>query len=185
MAAIKNPAAKLCAVEFHPEVLHTDCGTEILRNFIFEICGAAKNWSRTGFIDETVAAIRRQVGDARARCALSAAALIRRSRPRSCIGAIGDRLTNVFVDTGLLRKNEYHETLDLLRNRVGLNVDGVDASQRFLSGLAGVTDPETKRKIIGADFIAVFAEEARKLASARSMAPAKSASWYKGRCTRT
>ena len=110
-----------------------------------------------------MAAIQRQVGDARALCALSggvdsavAAALVHR--------AIGDRLTNVFVDTGLLRKNEYHETLDLLRNRVGLNVDGVDASQRFLSGLAGVTDPETKRKIIGADFIAVFAEEARKLA---------------------
>jgi len=162
VAAIENAAAKLCAVEFHPEVLHTDCGTEILRNFVFEICGAQKNWSRAGFIDETVAAIRRRVGDARALCALSggvdsavAAALVHR--------AIGDRLTNVFVDTGLLRKNEYQETLDLLRNRVGLNVDGVDASQRFLSRLAGVTDPETKRKTIGADFIAVFAEEARKL----------------------
>ncbi len=77
--------------------------------------------------------------------------------------AIGDRLTNVFVDTGMLRLNEYQETLDLLRNRVGLNVDGVDASKRFLTRLAGVTDPETKRKTIGADFIAVFAEEARKL----------------------
>ena len=172
IAAIENSAAKLCAVEFHPEVLHTEFGNEILRNFVFEICSAAKNWSRASFIDETVAAIRRQVGEARALCALSggvdsavAAALVHR--------AIGGRLTNVFVDTGLLRKNEYQETLDLLRNRVGLNVDGVDASQRFLSRLAGVTDPETKRKIIGADFIAVFADEARKLAERSANGSAK------------
>jgi GMP synthase (glutamine-hydrolysing) len=164
VAAIDNPEARLCAVEFHPEVLHTEFGTEILRNFVFEVCGARKNWSRAGFIDEAVAAIRRQVGEGRALCALSggvdsavAAALVHR--------AIGERLTNVFVDTGLLRKDEYHDTLELLRHRVGLNVDGVDASKRFLGRLAGVTDPEQKRKIIGAEFIAVFAEEARRLAA--------------------
>jgi GMP synthase (glutamine-hydrolysing) len=162
VAAIENAAAKLCAVEFHPEVLHTEYGTEVLQNFVFAVCGAKKNWDRAGFIGETVAAIQRQVGDARALCALSggvdsavAAALVHR--------AIGDRLTNVFVDTGMLRKNEYQDTLELLRKRVGLNVDGVDGSKRFLSRLEGVTDPETKRKTIGADFIAVFAEEARKL----------------------
>jgi GMP synthase (glutamine-hydrolysing) len=151
-------------VQFHPEVLHTEFGTEILENFVFEICNAAENWSRAGFIEESVAAIRTQTNGARALCALSggvdsavAAALVDR--------AIGDRLTNVFVDTGLLRGDEFRETLDLLRNRLGLSVIGVDASARFLSKLSGVTDPEKKRKIIGAEFIGVFAEEARKLAS--------------------
>ncbi|HEV2490238.1 MAG TPA: glutamine-hydrolyzing GMP synthase, partial [Candidatus Acidoferrales bacterium] len=119
---------------------------------------------RGSFIAETVAAIRKRVGDARALCALSggvdsavAAALVHR--------AIGDRLTNVFVDTGLLRKNEFQETLDLLRNRLGLSVEGVNASQRFLARLKGVTDPEEKRKKIGAEFISVFADEARRLAA--------------------
>ncbi len=118
-------------------------------------------------------AIRRQSEGARAICALSggvdstvAAALVHR--------AIGDRLTNVFVDTGLLRRNEFHDTLELLRARLGLNVIGVDASERFLGKLAGVTDPEQKRKIIGGEFIAVFAEEQRKLlAGAQSGLPVK------------
>jgi len=165
VAAMENPAAKYYAVQFHPEVLHTEFGTEILGNFVFEICNATENWSRAGFIEESVAAIRAQTNGARALCALSggvdsavAAALVDR--------AIGDRLTNVFVDTGLLRRDEFHDTLDLLRNRLGLNVIGVDASARFLSRLAGVVDPEKKRKIIGAEFIGVFAEEARKLAAA-------------------
>jgi GMP synthase (glutamine-hydrolysing) len=163
-AAMENPASKCYAVQFHPEVLHTEFGTEILENFVFEICNAAENWSRAGFIEESVAAIRTQTNGARALCALSggvdsavAAALVDR--------AIGDRLTNVFVDTGLLRRDEFRETLDLLRNRLGLSVIGVDASARFLSKLSGVTDPEKKRKIIGAEFIGVFAEEARKLAA--------------------
>jgi GMP synthase (glutamine-hydrolysing) len=165
VAAMENPAANHYAVQFHPEVLHTEFGTEILKNFVFDVCGATQNWNRAGFIEETVAAIRKQTNGARALCALSggvdsavAAALVDR--------AIGDRLTNVFVDTGLLRKNEFQDTLDLLRNRLGLNVIGVDASARFLAGLSGITDPERKRKIIGGEFIAVFAEEALKLASA-------------------
>jgi|SRR5579875_3848931 len=164
VAAIEDPARHLYGVEFHPEVLHTERGSEILRNFVFDVCHAPKNWNRSSFISETVAAIRTQIGDAQALCALSggvdsavAAALVHR--------AIGDRLTNVFVDTGLLRKNEFQETLDLLRNRLALKVCGVDASARFLSRLKGVADPEEKRKRIGAEFIAVFAEEARRLTS--------------------
>jgi GMP synthase (glutamine-hydrolysing) len=162
VAAVENLTSRFYGVEFHPEVNHTDRGTEILRNFVFGICGAKQNWDRAGFIAETVAAIRKQSEGARAICALSggvdstvAAALVHR--------AIGDRLTNVFVDTGLLRREEFRETLELLRDRLGLNVIGVDASERFLGKLAGVTDPEQKRKIIGSEFIAVFAEEQRKL----------------------
>ena len=167
IAAMEDVARNLYAVQFHPEVLHTEFGTEILENFVFEVCGAVKNWNRASFIEETIASVRAQTKGARALCALSggvdsavAAALVHR--------AIGDRLTNVFVDTGLLRLNEFHDTLDLLRNRLRLNVIGVDASARFLAGLAGVTDPERKRKIIGGEFIAVFAEEALKLASKSS-----------------
>lgn len=165
VAAIEDSSRRLYGVEFHPEVQHTERGSEILRNFVFEVCRAKKNWSRASFVSDTVEAIRRQVGDARALCALSggvdstvAAVLVHR--------AIGDRLTNVFVDTGLLRRNESEETLMLLRNRLGLKVEGVDASARFLARLSGVTDPEEKRKRIGGEFIAVFAEEARRLASA-------------------
>src|SRR5215472_5229062 len=124
VAAIEDPARHLYGVEFHPEVLHTERGSEILRNFVFEVCQAPKNWNRSAFISETVAAIRAQIGNAQALCALSggvdsavAAALVHR--------AIGDRLTNVFVDTGLLRKNEFRETLELLEGRLGLKVRGV------------------------------------------------------------
>jgi len=164
IAALEDPQKKLFAVEFHPEVQHTDNGTDMLRNFAFAICGAQKNWNRAGFIAETVEAIGRQADGLRAICALSggvdstvAAALVHR--------AIGGRLTNVFVDNGLLRRNEFVETLELLRARLGLNVLGVDASDRFLTSLAGITDPEEKRKKIGGDFIKVFSEEARKLTS--------------------
>lgn len=162
VAVAEDVGRKLYAVQFHPEVRHTERGTEILRNFALEICGAPPNWSGASFIASTVEAVRKQVGTGRALCALSggvdsavAAALVHK--------AIGDRLTNVFVDTGLLRKNEFEETLDLLRGRLGLNVMGVDASDNFLQQLAGVSDPEEKRKRIGAEFIATFAQEARKL----------------------
>jgi GMP synthase (glutamine-hydrolysing) len=162
VAAVENPTSRFYGVEFHPEVNHTDRGTDILRNFVFEVCGAKQNWNRAAFIAETVERSRQQAEGARAICALSggvdstvAAALVHR--------AIGDRLTNVFVDTGLLRKNEFQETLEMLRVRLGLNVIGVDASERFLAKLAGVADPEQKRKIIGNEFISVFAEEERKL----------------------
>jgi len=170
VAAVEHPEKALYGVEFHPEVNHTDRGTEILRNFIFDICGAKKNWNRAGFIAASIETIRRQSEGARAICALSggvdsavAAALVHH--------AIGDRLTNVFVDTGLLRRNEFSETLELLRDRLGLNVLGVDASDRFLSRLQGITDPEEKRKRIGGEFIAVFSDEARKIASASKDKP--------------
>ena len=166
LSAAEDPARRIYAVQFHPEVQHTERGNEILRNFIFAVCGARPNWSGASFISETVEAVRRQVGRGRAICALSggvdsavAAALVQR--------AIGERLVNVFVDTGLLRKNEFRETIDLLENRVGLRVVGVDASERFLARLKGVTDPEVKRKRIGAEFISVFAEQARQLGDIR------------------
>ena len=173
VAAIEHAEKAYYGVEFHPEVNHTDRGAEILRNFIFEICGAKKNWDRAGFIAASIDAIRKQAEGARAICALSggvdsavAAALVHR--------AMGDRLTNVFVDTGLLRQNEFRETLELLRNRLGLNVLGIDASDRFLARLQGVVDPEEKRKRIGGEFIAVFSDEARRIATAsKDMPPVK------------
>jgi GMP synthase (glutamine-hydrolysing) len=172
VAAIEDSARRYYGVEFHPEVNHTDRGRDILHNFVFQICGAKKNWNRAGFIAATVETIRKQTEGAHAICALSggvdsavAAALVHR--------AIGDRLTNVFVNNGVLRQNEYAETLDLLRNRLGLNVIGVDASERFLAQLNGVADPEQKRKRIGAEFIAIFADEARKLATKSNDLPVK------------
>jgi GMP synthase (glutamine-hydrolysing) len=164
ISAAEDTERRVYAVQFHPEVKHTEHGTDILRNFVFGICGAQPNWSGGAFISETVDAIRHRVGKDRVICALSggvdsavAAVLVGR--------AIGGQLTNVFVDTGLLRKNEFHATLDLLRNRMGLNVVGVDASERFLARLKGVTDPEEKRRRIGGEFISVFVDEARRLAS--------------------
>jgi GMP synthase (glutamine-hydrolysing) len=172
IAAVEHLEKRIYGVEFHPEVNHTDRGTDILQNFIFAICSAKKNWNRAGFIAATVDAIRKQAEGARAICALSggvdsgvAAALVHR--------AMGDRLINVFVDTGLLRGNEYRETLELLRDRMGFTVIGVDASERFLGKLAGVTDPEQKRKIIGNEFISVFVEEQRKLLANTAGLPVK------------
>jgi GMP synthase (glutamine-hydrolysing) len=172
IAAVENPSKKFYGVEFHPEVNHTDRGTEILRNFVFEVCGAKRNWNRAEFIASTVEAVRTQTEAARAICALSggvdsavAAALVHR--------AMGDRLTNIFVDTGLLRRNEFRDTLELLRKRLGLNVVGVDASDRFLSRLGGISDPEEKRKRIGAEFISVFADEAMKLAGGSQGLPVR------------
>src|SRR5246127_3318399 len=162
VAAVEDPQRKIYAVEFHPEVRHTDRGTEILRNFLFRVCNAEKKWSGAAFIEETTEAIRTKVGNSRVICALSggvdstvAAVLVHR--------AIGDRLTNVFVNTGLLRKNEFEHTLEMLRDRLGLRVIGVDASDRFLAQLKGVLDPERKRKLIGAEFISVFADKAMEL----------------------
>jgi GMP synthase (glutamine-hydrolysing) len=172
VAAVEHVDARLYGVQFHPEVNHTDRGTDILRNFVFEICGARQDWNRAGFIASTVDAIRKQVEGARAICALSggvdstvAAVLVHR--------AMGDRLTNIFVDTGLLRRDEFQETLEMLRERLGLNVIGVDASERFLAKLAGISDPEKKRKIIGNEFIEVFAEEAQKVTAASNDLPVR------------
>ena len=162
-AAFEDPARKFYAVQFHPEVHHTKQGTEILRNFVFDICGLEPNWTPQRFIDETVESIRKQVGTGRVICALSggvdssvAAVLVHR--------AIGDQLTCVFVNNGVLRKNEFQKVQENLRDKLGLNLDAVDATDRFLTRLAKVRDPEKKRKIIGAEFIAVFDDEALRIA---------------------
>jgi GMP synthase (glutamine-hydrolysing) len=162
VASMENPERKIYAVQFHPEVKHTDRGTEILRNFLFAVCKAEPKWSGAAFIGETVETIRAKVGTHRAICGLSggvdstvAAVLVHR--------AMGDRLTNIFVNTGLLRKNEFEHTLEMYRDRLGLRVVGVDASEHFLEKLKGVSDPEKKRKIIGGEFIRVFAAEGEKL----------------------
>ena len=162
IAAVENSARKIYAVEFHPEVKHTEQGTELLRNFLFRVCKAEPKWSGAAFIEQSTAAIREKVGNKWAICGLSggvdstvAAVLVHR--------AMGTRLTNIFVNTGMLRKNEFEQTLEMLRERLKLHVIGVDASERFLARLKGVTDPEEKRKRIGREFIAVFAEEAQRL----------------------
>jgi len=167
VAAIEHCEKKIHAVQFHPEVNHTELGTRILRNFLFAVCKAEPKWNGAAFIEETVDTIRKKVGNKRAICALSggvdstvAAALVDR--------AVGDRLTNIFVNNGLLRKNEFEDTLKMYRERLGLNVIGVDATDRFLGQLKDITDPEEKRKRIGREFIAVFAEEAQKLNSESS-----------------
>ena len=162
IASTEDPQRKIYAVQFHPEVKHTERGTDILRNFLFKVCKAEPKWSGAAFIEETVEAIRGKVGSHKAICGLSggvdstvAAVLVHR--------AIGERLTNIFVNTGLLRKNEFEHTLEMYRERLGLNVIGVDASDRFLEKLEGVSEPEKKRKIIGGEFIRVFAREAKRL----------------------
>jgi GMP synthase (glutamine-hydrolysing) len=162
IAAIEDAQRKIYAVEFHPEVKHTERGTELLGNFLLKICHAEQKWSGAAFIEEATAAIREKVGNKWAICGLSggvdstvAAVLVHR--------AMGTRLTNIFVNTGMLRKNEFEDTLEMLRDRLHLRVIGVDASDRFLAQLKGVTDPEEKRKRIGREFIAVFAEEAQRL----------------------
>ena len=164
IAAMENVARRIHAVQFHPEVNHTEQGTKILRNFLFEVCKAEPQWSGAAFIEETVEGIRKKVGGRRVICALSggvdstvAAALVHR--------AIGDRLTNIFVNNGLLRKGEFEDTLRMYRERLGLNVIGVDATERFLGQLKDIIDPEEKRRRIGREFIAVFSEEAQRLAA--------------------
>ena len=163
LAGIANEERKIWAVQFHPEVHHTPKGRELLRNFVFGICGAKGDWTAAHFIESTVASIREKVGTGHVLCALSggvdssvAAVLVHR--------AIGDQLTCVFVNNGVLRKNEFAQVTQNLRDKLGLNLVPVDASERFLAQLAGVTDPETKRKAIGREFIAVFDDEAARIA---------------------
>ncbi|WP_338823932.1 GMP synthase [glutamine-hydrolyzing] [Moorella humiferrea] len=162
VAAMSDPERRLYGVQFHPEVKHTPLGQEMLRRFLFQICGCRGDWSISSFIEEQVAAIRERVGDGRVLCALSggvdssvAAALVHR--------AVGDRLTCVFVNHGLLRQGEAEQVQETFGRAMRVNLIYVDASERFLAKLVGVTDPEEKRKIIGHEFIRVFEEEARKL----------------------
>ena len=168
VAAYQAKGEKLWGVQFHPEVFHTEDGTLLLRNFIVSICGGKQDWSASSFVDTTVAELRQQVGDDRVILGLSggvdssvAAVLLNR--------AIGNHLTCIFVDHGLLRKNEFKNVMHDYEC-LGLNVIGVDASEKFFSDLAGVTDPEKKRKIIGRDFVEVFNAEAHKITDAKWLA---------------
>jgi len=161
-AAVRSEDRPIWGLQFHPEVAHTQGGTRILENFVRDICGCAPDWTMEAFIDESIAAIRRQVGEGRVVCGLSggvdssvAAALVHR--------AIGDQLTCIFVDHGLMREDERKQVEDLFREALGIRLVSVDASERFLSALAGVTDPEEKRRKIGALFIEVFEEEAARI----------------------
>ncbi len=161
VAAMADDRRRLYAVQFHPEVAHTPQGMTVLSNFL-DVCGVSRRWSMASFVDTTVDAIRAQVGDDRVLCALSGgvdssvvAALVHR--------AIGDQLTCIFVDNGMLRKDEAHAVVHTFRDTFKMHLIHVDASQRFLDRLDGVTDPELKRKLIGAEFIAVFEDEARAL----------------------
>jgi GMP synthase (glutamine-hydrolysing) len=163
LAGIVNEERCIWAVQFHPEVHHTPLGHKLIRNFIFNICGAAGDWTPAHFIESTVASIRQKVGAGHVICGLSggvdssvAAMLVHK--------AIGKQLTCIFVNNGVLRKNEFQKVQENLRDKLGLNIVAVDASERFLGLLAGVTDPEKKRKIIGAEFIAVFDDEANRIA---------------------
>jgi GMP synthase (glutamine-hydrolysing) len=175
VAAIENPERKMWAVQFHPEVHHTPLGADILRNFALNICGAPPTWTGQHFIDATIAQVKQQVGSGRAICALSggvdssvAAVLVDRAlrddhaKP-ALSGAEGSRLTCVFVNNGVLRKNEFEKVQKNLRDSLGLHLVAVDATDRFMAKLAGVTDPEKKRKIIGNEFIEVFDDEAHRI----------------------
>lgn len=167
-AAYQAVGEKLWGVQFHPEVFHSVQGTLLLKNFVVDICGSRRDWSAASFVDTTVAELKAQLGDDRVILGLSggvdssvAAVLLNR--------AIGNRLTCIFVDHGMLRKNEFKNVLHDYEC-LGLNVVGVDASEKFFSELAGVTEPEKKRKIIGKGFIDVFDAEAHKITDAKWLA---------------
>ena len=169
IAAIENRDKKIYAFQYHPEVTHSEHGFEMLKNFVFEIAGAQKNWSMENYIETTVKEIKEIVGDKKVILGLSggvdssvAAMLINK--------AIGKQLTCIFVDTGLLRKNEAKHVMDIYAQNFDMNIKCINAEERFLSKLKGVEDPEEKRKIIGKEFIEVFNEEAIKLKDAEFLA---------------
>ena len=169
IAGMADEKRHFYALQFHPEVTHTKQGTAILSRFVHEICGCGREWTMPHFIDEAVTHIREQVGDEEVILGLSggvdssvAAALLHR--------AIGDQLTCVFVDNGLLRLNEADQVMETFADHLGVRVDLVDASAEFMRHLAGVTDPEAKRKIIGREFVEVFQAEAAKMPKAKWLA---------------
>jgi len=161
-AAVRVPSLNFWGVQFHPEVAHTELGPVLIKNFLYGICGCTGDWRMGSFIDEEILRIRKQVGTERVILGLSggvdssvAAVLLHR--------AIGKQLTCIFVNNGVLRKGEADGVRELFAASIGINLDYVDASERFLAKLAGVTDPERKRKIIGHEFVAVFKEEAQRI----------------------
>ena len=153
---------RVYGVQFHPEVVHSEYGNEILKNFLYNVCGAKGDWTMSNFVAEQVASLKAKIGDKKVLCAMSggvdsavAATLVHR--------AVGDRLVCVFVDHGLLRKGESEEVMDVFKGKLGMNLIRADAGERFLTKLEGVSEPEQKRKIIGAEFIKVFEAEAKKI----------------------
>ena len=161
-AAMENDEKKIYAVQFHPEVMHTQYGEEIFKTFLFDICSCKGDWVMSSFVDEQVKSLREKIGDKTVLCAMSggvdssvAAVLLHR--------AVGKQLTCVFVDHGLLRKNEGDEVEHIFRERFDMKLVRVNAQERFLNKLAGVSEPEKKRKIIGEEFIRVFEDESKKL----------------------
>ena len=169
IAGISNEEKKIYSIQFHPEVTHTEEGEKMLKNFVFNICKAEKNWKLSNYIDKTVSEIKEKVGNQKVILGLSggvdssvAAILIHK--------AIGDQLTCIFVDTGLLRKDEAKKVMTNYGEHFHMNIKCIDASQRFLNKLAGISDPEQKRKIIGNEFIEVFNEESAKIEGATFLA---------------
>ncbi|MDY4011263.1 MAG: glutamine-hydrolyzing GMP synthase, partial [Fusobacterium gastrosuis] len=169
IAAVVNRNKNLYAFQYHPEVTHSEHGAEMLKNFVFNVADCEKNWSMGNYIENTVKEIKEKVGDKKVILGLSggvdssvAAALINK--------AIGKQLTCIFVDTGLLRKDEAKQVMEIYAKNFDMNIKCIDAEERFLSKLAGVSDPESKRKIIGKEFVEVFNEEAKKLQDADFLA---------------
>ncbi len=169
LAAMADPERRYYGLQFHPEVSHTPQGIEILWRFLFEICGCRGGWTPESFVEATTLRIREQVGAGGVVCGLSGgvdsavtAALVHR--------AVGDQLTSIFVDTGMLRRGEVNEVEDAFREALGMQLVRVDAGPRFLAALQGVTDPESKRRIIGEQFIRVFEEEAARLSGVKFLA---------------
>ena len=162
VCAMANEKQKIYGLQFHPEVMHTEEGTKILHNFLFNICGCKRTWTTGSFIEDKIKEIKEKVGDSKVICALSggvdstvAAVLVEK--------AIGSRLTCIHINTGMMRKNESENILKMFEDNIKLRVIYVDAGERFLGKLSGVSDPESKRKIIGNTFIEVFEEEANKI----------------------
>ena len=161
-AAVADHSRKLYGVQFHPEVVHSTSGMALIRNFVYRICGCNPDWNTSTFIEEAVTQVRRQVGDKRVLLALSGgvdsstlAFLLKK--------AIGSQLTCMFIDQGFMRKREPEFLMDFFDRKLNIHVEYINARQRFISKLKGVTDPEKKRKIIGAEFIRVFEEESKRL----------------------
>lgn len=168
-AAVRHREKQFFGVQFHPEVSHTPKGEVVLKNFLYDICGCTGDWKMSDFVAETVKTIRKQVGDAKVICGLSGG--VDSSVVASLIHqAIGDQLVCILVDNGLLRRNERESIVSTFRDHFGMDLRVVDWSKQFLNGLAGVTEPQQKRRIIGAEFINAFKSEANKIENARFLA---------------
>jgi GMP synthase (glutamine-hydrolysing) len=168
-AAVRHNRKKFFGVQFHPEVSHTPKGSQILKNFLYDICGCSGDWKMSDFVGETIEVVREQIGDATVICGLSGG--VDSSVVASLVHkAIGEQLVCIFVDNGLLRRNERENVVSTFRDHFHIDLRVVDWSRQFLNGLAGVTDPQQKRRIIGAEFIEAFKSEASKIPKAKFLA---------------